>query len=104
MQQVYVDEAWVVKQYMALEESKGWKEMDTEEDKVVADLERELYAEDLGVGVGELPNMDDDDDDDGDDYDYDYDDAPVPVEEATCVAVSQREIDMTNIASSDDST
>jgi hypothetical protein len=62
LQKIYVDEDWVVKQYMELEKSKGWNEMDTRNDKLVSDLEQELFAQDLGVVVETLPGYDDYDD------------------------------------------
>jgi hypothetical protein len=62
MQQIYVDEDWVVEQYMALEKSKGWDAMDTHNDQLVVALERELHADELGVSVDTLPNTGGDDD------------------------------------------
>ena len=58
MQQIYINEDWVVRRYMELEKSKKWDEDETEEDNRVFELERELYADDLGVNLGDLPDMD----------------------------------------------
>ena len=55
MQQVYIDEDWVVKQYMMLEDAKAWGSIDTFNDLRVAALEQELHAEELGVPVESLP-------------------------------------------------
>ena len=63
MQHVFINEDWVVKQYMMLEKSKGWEERDNAEDKLVTDLERELYAGDLGIPVASLPDMEIDSED-----------------------------------------
>jgi hypothetical protein len=58
MQQVYIDEDWVVKQYMQLEQAKAWASIDTVNDLRVAALEQELHADDLGVPVESLPGED----------------------------------------------
>lgn len=55
MQQIYIDEDWVVEQYMMLEKSKEWDSIETENDQMVAALEAEIYAEELGISVDELP-------------------------------------------------
>jgi hAT family C-terminal dimerisation region len=49
MQQVYIDEDWVVKQFVMKEKDKDWSETDRRSDEMVAALEQELYASDLGV-------------------------------------------------------
>jgi hypothetical protein len=56
MQQVYIDEDFVVKEYMTHEKNKTWNGMDTTNDVMVTNLERLLYAEDLGMAVGDLPD------------------------------------------------
>jgi hypothetical protein len=58
MQQIYVDEDWVVQQYMRLEKSKEWDSNNTKNDRIVQELESEIYAGDLGVRVDAL-DMDD---------------------------------------------
>ena len=55
MQQVYIDEDWVVSQYMSLQESKGWEAEETHEDNQVQALEHELYIEEIGIDVWTLP-------------------------------------------------
>ena len=55
MQQIYIDEDWVVEQYMMLEKSKEWDSIETENDQMVAALEAEIYGEELGISVDELP-------------------------------------------------
>ena len=55
MQQVFIDEDWVVQQYMSLESSKGWETEETRQDNLVTALERELYVEDVGVNAASLP-------------------------------------------------
>lgn len=55
MQQVYIDEEFVVKEYMKHEKDKSWNGMDTTNDVMVTNLERLIYAEDLGMEVGDLP-------------------------------------------------
>jgi hypothetical protein len=54
MQQIYIDEDWVIQQYQHMEKTKGWKSMETQNDQLVGDLEAELYAEDIGVPVEAL--------------------------------------------------
>jgi hypothetical protein len=55
MQKVYIDEDWVVQQYMTMEKDKSWDAMDTHNDKLVAALEQELYADDVGVPMESVP-------------------------------------------------
>jgi hypothetical protein len=54
MQQIFIDEDWVVQQYQKLEKSKEWDEIETANDQMVQRLEAELYADDLGVTVDAL--------------------------------------------------
>jgi hypothetical protein len=54
MQQIYINEDWVVEQYQHMEKTKGWESMETQNDQLVGDLEAELYAEDFGVPVEAL--------------------------------------------------
>jgi hypothetical protein len=54
IQKIYVDEDWVVEQYMTLEKNKGWDAMEARDDELVASLELELYADDRGVPVHAL--------------------------------------------------
>jgi hypothetical protein len=61
MHQVYIDEEWVVQQYLALEKTKGWDKLESRDDLLVLNLERELLAEELGVNVGTLPAIEDED-------------------------------------------
>ena len=55
MQHVYIDEHWVVDQYMLMEKMKAWNELDSANDMRVLDLERELLAENMGVTPDCLP-------------------------------------------------
>jgi hypothetical protein len=56
---VFIDEKWVVNQYLMMEQKKSWADLDKEgEDLRVLNLERELLAESLGVGVESLPGVD----------------------------------------------
>ena len=59
MKQVYIDEGWVVDQYMRMEKAKSWKELDSADDLRVLNLERELLAESLGMDMEDLENDDD---------------------------------------------
>ena len=56
MKQVYIDEGWVVDQYMRMEKAKSWKELDSADDLRVLNLERELLAESLGMDMEDLEN------------------------------------------------
>jgi hypothetical protein len=54
IQQMYIDEDWVVQQYLKMEKNKEWDATDTQSDELVAALELELYADDCGVPVEDL--------------------------------------------------
>jgi hAT family C-terminal dimerisation region len=54
IQKIYVDEEWVVQQYMHMEKNKAWDAMEAQEDALVAELELEDYAGDRGVTVEAL--------------------------------------------------
>jgi hAT family C-terminal dimerisation region len=60
MQNVYIDEQWVVDQYMSMEKSKSWNELESTDDMNVLKLERVLHAESLGVCTDSLPPIDSD--------------------------------------------
>ena len=55
MQCVFIDKNWVVNKYLLMEKKKEWKELDTEDDMNVLNLESELLAESMGVDVTTLP-------------------------------------------------
>lgn len=59
MQNVYLDEDWVVKQYMTMEKAKSWNVLESTEDMNVLNLERELLAESLGVSAATFPPISD---------------------------------------------
>jgi hAT family C-terminal dimerisation region len=62
MQHVFIDERWVVNQYMMMDGKKTWSELDKDGDDLrVLNLERELLAESLGVSPDTLPTMDESD-------------------------------------------
>jgi hypothetical protein len=46
IQQMYINEDWVVQQYLKMEKSKEWDATDTQSDELVAALELALYADD----------------------------------------------------------
>ena len=52
---VYVNEEWVANQYMTMEKEKSWDSADQYNDNLVASLERELYAEQSGLPLEDLP-------------------------------------------------
>jgi hypothetical protein len=54
IQRMYIDEDWVVQQYLKMEKSKEWDATDTQSDELVAALELELYADDCGIPVEDL--------------------------------------------------
>jgi hypothetical protein len=60
MMQVFIDEGWVVRQYLQLEETRGWDELESRNDIRVLELEREILAESLDVDVSTLPPINDD--------------------------------------------
>ena len=55
MQKVYLDEGWVVDQYLTMEKNKNWDAMKTSEDMNVLNLERDLLAESHGISTDKLP-------------------------------------------------
>lgn len=59
MQNVYIDESWVVDQYLEMEKAKTWNVLDSENDMQVLNLEREMLAEERGVLSSELPPISD---------------------------------------------
>jgi hypothetical protein len=60
MKQVYIDESWVVDQYLRMEKEKSLSVLDSRDDMRVLQLERELLAESQGVSIDSLPPIDDD--------------------------------------------
>lgn len=60
MQHVYIDENWVVNQYLEKEKAKSWNILDSENDMHVLNLERELLAEERGVSTEEIPPISED--------------------------------------------
>jgi hAT family C-terminal dimerisation region len=59
MQHVFIDERWVVDKYMAMERNRSWDNLDTVDDMNVLTLEREIFAESLGVNPETLPSVND---------------------------------------------
>ena len=67
MQQVYIDEKWVVDQYLRMEATKTWTDLETDDGlKVLAleremmdvlTLEREMMAESIGVSAESLEDV-----------------------------------------------
>jgi hypothetical protein len=49
LQQIYVDEEWIVREYLENEQNKSWDKIQTEQDVDVTHLEGLLYAEELGL-------------------------------------------------------
>jgi hAT family C-terminal dimerisation region len=61
MQHVFIDERWVVNQYLMMEQTKAWKQLDTDDDMNVLRLEREMLAATMGVDTDSLPPLSDSD-------------------------------------------
>lgn len=59
IQNVFIDERWVVEQYLRMEKKKSWADLDTDDDLRVLTLERELLAESLRVSADTLPPIND---------------------------------------------
>ena len=57
MQSVYIDEKWVAEKYISMEKSKSWDDLESKNDMLVLELERELLAEQLGVGLSVMPQV-----------------------------------------------
>lgn len=49
MQQIYIDEEWVLQEYMRNDEQKLWDAQETRDDTAATALETEIYNEDLGL-------------------------------------------------------
>jgi hypothetical protein len=54
---VYIDQQWVVDQYLLLEKKKSWAHLDSEDDMLVLKLEREMLAESMGVSLDSMPSI-----------------------------------------------
>ena len=54
MQSIFINEPWVVRQYLNIEKNKLWNEKRTADDKRFFELEDEILADSLGVGVEQL--------------------------------------------------
>jgi hypothetical protein len=61
MRNIYIDEDWVVQQYLNMERNIEWDEMETMNDEKVAELELLWYADDRGIPVDDLQFADGDD-------------------------------------------
>ena len=57
MQRVFIDETWVVEQYLTMEKNKSWGDLDMDDDMRVLTLEREMLAESRGVSPDTLPTI-----------------------------------------------
>ena len=57
IQNVYIDQQWVVDQYLLMESKKSWANLDSEDDMLVLKLEQEMLAESMGVNVDSLPSI-----------------------------------------------
>lgn len=57
MQHVFIDERWVVNQYLMMEQNKSWTQLENDDDMNVLNLEREMLAESLGVDIDTLPTL-----------------------------------------------
>jgi hypothetical protein len=55
MRRVFIDERWIVDQYLMREEKKSWNDLETGDDLRVLTLERTVMAETLGVDTEDLP-------------------------------------------------
>lgn len=60
MKHVYIDEKWVVQQYLKMEANKSWNVLQSNEDMMVLRLEQELLAESRGISIQSLPIISDD--------------------------------------------
>ena len=53
MNKVYIDEDWVVQQYLKIEKEKSWDALDDRQDLLVLNLEEEIFAESQGAAAPE---------------------------------------------------
>jgi hAT family C-terminal dimerisation region len=61
MQQVYINEDWVVNRYMEKVRNKDWNDNETADDNLVASLEQEIYDNELGITTMAVEHIDDSD-------------------------------------------
>ena len=73
IQRAFIDEEWVVNQYLLHEQKKSWKDIETTSDMSVLTLEREMLAESLAVHPDTLPPITDCDPVENDVIDIDID-------------------------------
>jgi hypothetical protein len=59
MQKVFIDEEWIVHEYLRMEKKKSWDELESQEDLLVLNLEQEIYAENMGLDVTSLTPVED---------------------------------------------
>jgi hypothetical protein len=59
MQKVFIDEEWIVREYLRMEKKKSWDELESKEDLLVLNLEQEIYAENMGLDVTALTAVED---------------------------------------------
>ena len=57
MRHVYIDERWVVDQYLMMERTKTFNELEAENDMRVLELEREMMAESMDVDSATLAEL-----------------------------------------------
>jgi hAT family C-terminal dimerisation region len=57
IQQIFIDKDWVVEQYKALEKPNKWDSLKATNDQLVADLEAEIYADDIGIPLWRHYNL-----------------------------------------------
>jgi hypothetical protein len=55
MRKVLIDKRWVVKKYIVMERTKAWCDLESEDDLLVLEFERELQAKTLGVNQASMP-------------------------------------------------
>jgi hypothetical protein len=90
MQRIFIDEDWVVQQFLNMEKDKQWDELETRDDEQVAELELQLYSADCGIPVDNLQ------------FDEDNDDEKVIQEDVEPIPVSNVARKPIEVASSDD--
>jgi hypothetical protein len=59
MQHVFIDEQYVVRKYLEMEAEKSWDDLETADDMLVLNLERQMQAESLGVSINLVPGISD---------------------------------------------
>jgi hypothetical protein len=102
MRHIYIDEDWVVQQYLSMEKNKEWDDLETMNDEKVAELELLWYATDRGIPIHELQQFEEQEEDNNN---IEADDVADDVEiELATSSVAKKPVDVHSDTSNNGST